>query len=333
MKMKYIIPAISFALIQPVMAQSSSNVVLYGTLDIGVARLFNDATTGVRGSKSPANWGVRGREDLGNGSYAMFHLESSQIAVDTGSYADAGGFTRQSWVGIGGGFGEVMLGRTTTPQARFMGRYDLNGLSEVNPWKTLDVGSNSSLGGARHSNQVQYASPQLGSVQFRASYSFDETQKGQSGSRDANFQLGINYKKGNWNAGAVLMPKSLAGKIDTVDEKAYQHGFSVGMLYDNKAFKTSLLVQRDEQRSLGDSVGFGISVPLGALEIGAQYAQVIKSSNANRENASALELFSNYKLSKRTTLYLIAATVNNKTQDVRNLQHKNSLSAGLLHRF
>ena len=312
---------------------NTTNVTLYGTLDIGVGRTFNDAATSVRGSKTPSNWGIRGREDLGNGAYAMFNLESSPILVDTGSYSDSGGFTRQAWVGLGGGFGEILLGRTTTPQARFMGRYDLNGLSESNPWKTLDVSANGSFGGARHSNQLQYASPNINNIQFRASYSFDETVRSQAGAKDAQLQLGINYKKEKFNAGMVIMPSSLSGQLDSADKKTYQTAFSIGFMYQSDDFKVSTLLQRDEKKSVGDSLGFGASIPLGAFEFGAQYAKIIKSENQTFKNASAFEIFSNYKISKRTSLYIIAASVNNKTKTVRKLRNKNSLSAGVIQKF
>lgn len=314
-------------------ANTTTNVVLYGTLDIGIGRTFNDAATSVRGSKTPSNWGIRGREDLGGGLYAMFNLESSPILVDTGNYSDGGGFTRQAWVGLGGSFGEILLGRTTTPQARFMGRYDLNGLSESNPWKTLDVSANGSFGGARHSNQVQYASPNINNIQFRASYSFDETTKGQAGAKDGLLQLGMNYIKQNFNFGVVIMPKSLSGQLASADRKSFQTAISLGSMYKTEYLKLSALFQRDEKKLVGDSLGLGMALPLGRWEFGVQYAQIIKSENKSFKNASSLELFSNYNVSKRTLLYIIGGKANNKTEFVRNLKRQNSLSIGIVHKF
>ncbi|MNV28894.1 hypothetical protein D3C71_1201000 [compost metagenome] len=69
------------------------------------------------------------------------------------------------------------------------------------------------------------------------------------------------------------------------------------------------------------------------MELGAQYAKVIKSTNALYRDAKAFELFANYNLSKRTRLYVIAAGANNDAKLARNLLRKHSLSAGGLHRF
>jgi len=312
---------------------SPSSVTLYGTLDIGLARTFTDKTTSVRGSKFPSNWGVRGSEDLGGGLKANFNLESSVLYVDTGAYSGNGGFARQAWVGLSGGFGELMLGRTTTPQARMMGQFDLNGISDVNPWKLLGVPANGSLGGARHSDQVQYATPRVGGLQGRIAYSFDETQKGTATARDPMLQLGLAYSAGAWNAGLVAMPKASAGKLDSVNSDIYQTGVVAGVKYNAGAFVVSTLFQRDEQKALGDSLSLSASMPLGALELGAQYVQVLKSTNAVYRDAKALELFANYSLSKRTRLYAIAAGANDDAKRAGNLLRKHSLSGGVLHRF
>ncbi|WP_159912550.1 porin [Pantoea sp. 18069] len=314
-------------------AHAQSNVTLYGTLDIGIAKTFNDPAVSVRSSKFPSNWGIRGSEDLGGGLKANFHLESNILSLDTGEMVGGSGFTRQSWVGLSGNFGELMLGRTTTPQARLMATFDLNGISDVNPWSTLGVAANGSLGGARHSNQVQYGTPNLSGFQARASYSFDETSTNDVGARDGNFQIGAGYGSKQWTAAAVLMPKKRAGRLNAVPESSYQNGFVAGLKYDQGSFVVSGLFQRDEQKLLGDSVGVAVAAPFGALTVGAQYALVTRSTDAQYKDANVFELFANYALSKRTLLYVIAAGANRDAQRARKLRHKDSLSAGVLHRF
>lgn len=331
MNKKYLAAAIFSAGLPLTYAQS--NVTMYGTLDIGVAKTFNDAGVSVRSSKFPSNWGVRGSEDLGGGLKANFNLESSILSLDSGEMAGGGGFTRQSWVGLSGNFGELMLGRTTTPQARLMTTFDLNGISDVNPWTTLGVAANGSLGGARHSNQVQYATPLRSGFQARVSYSFDETSANTAAARDGNLQVGGGYSSKQWTAAAVLMPKQLAGRPASMAENSYQNGFVAGVKYDQGRFVVSGLFQRDEQRALGDTVGVGVAIPLGTFTLGAQYAQVTKSTDAIYKSAAAYELFGNYALSKRTLLYVIAAGANRDAQVARKLLRKESLSAGILHRF
>ncbi len=315
------------------LAQAQSNVTLYGTLDIGVGKTFNDPAVSVRSSKFPSNWGLRGAEDLGGGLKAQFQLESSIVSLDTGEMAGGSGFTRQSWVGLSGGFGELLVGRTTTPQARLMTTFDLNGISDVNPWTTLGVAANGSLGGSRHSNQVQYATPLRSGLQARASYSFDETSANTAAARDAQLQIGASYVGRQWTVAGVLMPEQQAGRLAAAPDNSYQHGFAAGVKYDQGWFVVSGLFQRDEQKALGDSLGVAVAVPMGALTVGAQYAVVTKSTDARYADAAAYELFAHYALSQRTLVYAIAASANRDAQASRLLLHRDSLSAGVLHRF
>ena len=320
------------ALASPVWAQSS--VTLYGTLDIGVGQIFTDKAVGVRSSKFPSNWGIRGTEDLGGGLKAHFNLESGILSLDTGTIAGGGGFTRQSWIGLSGAtWGDFLLGRTTTPQARLMSAFDLNGISDVNPWTTLGTPVNGGLGGSRYSDQLQYATPRMNGLQGRIAYSFDETQANTPAARAAHLQLGASYTQGRFYTALVVMPKSLAGKLDSVSSALYQTGFATGLKYDHGSFNLSMLYQRDEQKALGSNLALSAAVPFGALELGAQYAQVIKSTDSVYRGSKALELFANYKLSKRTVLYAIAAGVNSDAEQARKLLRKHSLSAGVLHRF
>ena len=62
-------------------------------------------------------WGVGGTEDLGGGLKAVFAYEGF-IRNDTGDLGRFNGdpaFARSTYVGLAGGFGQVSLGRHTTP--------------------------------------------------------------------------------------------------------------------------------------------------------------------------------------------------------------------------
>ncbi len=97
-------------------AQAQSNVTIYGIVDTAVERLTSGAAgsitrmPGLTGSL-PSRLGFRGTEDLGGGLRAQFVLEMG-IGVDTGTFNQGGrGFGRQSWVGLGGDWGTVSMGR------------------------------------------------------------------------------------------------------------------------------------------------------------------------------------------------------------------------------
>ncbi|MEG1325632.1 MAG: porin, partial [Janthinobacterium sp.] len=99
-------------------ACAQGGVTLYGVLDSSVAYTSNVNAAGdsmvkvptLTGSL-PSRFGVKGVEDLGGGLQAIFTLESG-FGVDTGIAGQGGRlFGRQSWVGLKGRYGSVMVGR------------------------------------------------------------------------------------------------------------------------------------------------------------------------------------------------------------------------------
>jgi predicted porin len=120
MKSKFWIMAAAMGMGVPlsVMAQS---VTLYGVLDTGVEYVNHVGPSGnsltrvptITGT-FPSRWGIRGSEDLRNGLKTLFVLESG-IGMDTGALNQGGRlFGLQAWVGLGGTWGQVSVGRQLT---------------------------------------------------------------------------------------------------------------------------------------------------------------------------------------------------------------------------
>lgn len=77
-----------------------------------------------------------------------------------------------------------------------------------------------------------------------------------------------------------------------------------------------------------------MAVPLGNTTVGAQLARVTDSSNADKDGASAWELFANYKLSKRTGLYAAIGGVNDTAhQHVVKGAKDTTFGLGINHKF
>ncbi len=106
-------------------AFAQSNVTIYGVMDATTENVRAEGGTqnaagtlvGInqpslnRVSSNSSYIGFKGSEDLGNGIQAIFQLEN-QIAIENG--AGASGFnTRDTFVGLRGGFGTVMMGYLT----------------------------------------------------------------------------------------------------------------------------------------------------------------------------------------------------------------------------
>lgn len=119
-------------------AFAQSNVTIYGVADGSFESVSaNGASSGTgyasrtRIATNSSLIGFKGTEDLGNGLKAMFQVEN-QISLDgpsgttTNSQSMGNGWnTRDTFVGLSGGFGAVLAGYISTPQRSTGAKYDL----------------------------------------------------------------------------------------------------------------------------------------------------------------------------------------------------------------
>jgi len=166
-------------------ASAQSSVTLSGMLDAGVVRKGTatgyDWTLGGAGSAFN-NFTLSGREDLGGGMYAFFALNTRfRIQNGTINSADYGtqtggasqpGFFRQDWVGLGGNFGALRLGRMLMPLQEMNGNYD--------PWYGGYTVASTHTGGItatiRANNTIYYRSPNMGGLTIDAGIAAGEGQ-------------------------------------------------------------------------------------------------------------------------------------------------------------
>lgn len=271
-------------------------------IEAGFGRPFTQGGTSVTSNyDGTSRWGVRGSEDLGGGLKANFHLESDAINATSGTVANAG-FVRQSWVGLSGGFGSLMLGRTTTPQNRVMGTFDLNGTADgSSALKALKLAANGNLTGSRQNGMIQYVSPDLSGFSFNLGYA----PKLNTGLAKNWMQVAGAYKTKELTVGFAIQPK--------VGNAANNRtGYALGAKYDFGTFVVSGLFTQDESRADGKGWGLGVAVPLGATRVGVQVARLTDATNAAKKGATAWELFADHDLSKRTRLYANYGSLNNK---------------------
>ncbi|WP_406851397.1 porin [Herbaspirillum huttiense] len=182
-------------------AFAQSSVTIYGIVDTSIRYLSSDNAQGssnVRvdnGAIANSRIGFKGTEDLGGGLKAMFQLENG-FNGDNGA-AQQGGrlFGRQSWVGLGGSFGKVSIGRQNTPL------FDLLA-DHFDPLTVGNYDSNSWLPAAgtrvRSDNTVRYDG-QFGPVAASVSYAFGE----QAGSarRGSQISTALRYNNGGFAIG------------------------------------------------------------------------------------------------------------------------------------
>lgn len=141
--------------------------------------------------------GFRGREGLGGGLTAIWQIES-KISLDQGS----GTFgSRDTFVGLKGGFGTVKLGNMDTvfktygDDVSFLGISSGNFVSTSNILRKTGFGLNSASSfHLRRVNSVRYDSRNLGGFEFSGQYSSNEAK---TATRDPKVvSLGARYQLG-----------------------------------------------------------------------------------------------------------------------------------------
>ena len=140
MKKSALALAVLAALSLNVDAHAQTSVQVYGLVDAGVETVNHAGPDGgslvrvVSGGKNTSRWGLRGSEDLGGGLKAVFNLEGG-ILMDTGA-TDGPLFKRQANVGLEGGFGRVVVGRSFTTTYDLVIKFDPMGFAPNYSWAT-----------------------------------------------------------------------------------------------------------------------------------------------------------------------------------------------------
>ncbi|MHA6820527.1 porin [Ralstonia pseudosolanacearum] len=154
-------------------AAGAQSVTLYGLVDTGIEYVSHAGSSGnglvrmpsVTGTL-PSRWGLRGAEDLGGGTQAVFTLESG-FNTDTGTSGQGGRlFGRQAWVGLSGRYGTFTLGRQYSMAFLSLGDADILGPSQY-ALGSLDT----YIPNARTDNTVAYKGT-FGGLTVGATYSF-----------------------------------------------------------------------------------------------------------------------------------------------------------------
>jgi predicted porin len=224
-------------------AHAQSSVTLFGVLDEGF-----DYTSNVGGNRvyeltsgyaSGSRWGLRGVEDLGGGTKAVFQLESG-INLSNGAAGQGGRmFGRQAYVGVTDNrFGSVTLGRQydsvvdylapTTANGNFAGYLFAHPFDNDNTDNSFRV-----------NNTVKYASPSFGGFRFGGTYSF---------SNDTNFANNRQYSIGASYANSGLLIGAAYLRADGVGMNAN------GAIATNDA---SFIAQRMQIFGAGVNYTFG----------------------------------------------------------------------------
>ncbi|WP_198968801.1 porin [Xylophilus sp. ASV27] len=283
-------------------AQAQSSVTLFGTVDVGVARVTGAGGSRTGLSNSGANisrYGLRGVEDLGGGLSAGFWLEAG-FSPDTGEMG--AGFNRRATVSLTGRWGEVRLGRDDS--ATF-----LNTLV-FDPFLTNGVGGTNTfvMNGPptiQISNAVSYFAPsKLGGFYGQVQHAFSErlSTDPSSGGEYTGTRLGYRQAALHVSVSAA----NLKGTTQAQDERFR----NLGVSYDFGVAQPMLLWAGHKRGSVDvRGLQLGVKVPVGAGEIRASVGRY--DTRGTEADWRKFAIGYGHNLSKRTQLYATYARLNN----------------------
>lgn len=188
-------------------AQAQTSVTIYGSFDAGV-RYQRDAdqtggsktTMGSTGTYNSNRLGFKGVEDLGGGLNAHFTLEqgfnSGTGELDTKTTTNKL-FNRSAFVGLGGQWGSLDLGRQYTVAFKTIGAYDPFNYKFTGIIPLTGAGISA---GTRNDNDIQYTGT-FGPITARAEYALGEQIGG--GRNNSAAAVGATYANGPLSFGAA----------------------------------------------------------------------------------------------------------------------------------
>ena len=295
-------------------AQAQTNVTMYGVADAGLVRLDNGLAKISKldsGVFSGSRLGFRGTEDLGGGLQALFTLETG-INIDAGGFTQSNtAFGRQAFVGLGGNFGTVKLGRQET--------FSFFSQVAVDPFVIgLAAPSYDFFGGTlRTNNTIKYETMNYSGFTAGVAHSFGEQVFAGAPSTESNGA--DNSVSLQYNNGPIFVETfyeqskaKLAVPAINVLNPALNSGnrtkvFNIGGTYDFGVAKAHLMFDRVRNDASGahglnyrDAL-IGASIPFGASTVLVDYTK--RTDKFGSSDAKRYALGYTYALSKRTTLY------------------------------
>ena len=279
-------------------AMAQSNVTIYGRLDLGLRWTGNANAAGASmksldsGSTSGSRFGLKGSEDLGDGLKALFTLEQG-INPDTGTLAQSGrGWGRQSWVALQNNVGTLTAGRQYSPI------YVIEATNEpFGPYNLYEPGFiyDNYTGGNRWDNAIKLESLFSG-VSLAAMVSAGEGSTGRKQGVSAGYASGPFTINGAWQQTALTSGAkqhkawTLGGTWNVAPVKLYLS------YLDHKSDTTT---QTNKAWAVGASYAV---MPLLDLVAG-YYRDAQRNADGKKQE---LALMANYKLSKRSNVYVQA---------------------------
>lgn len=299
MKKSLIALAAAGAFAAPAFA-ATSNVDVYGKLHLSVNSVDDQASNvsdlGI--SSNASRIGFKGSEDLGGGLAAIWQIETT-VNLDEGNASNLA--SRNSFIGLKGGFGTALVGRHDTP-LKLVGRsLDLFGDTMADSRNVLGGG-----GDTRANNAVAYVSPSFSGLTLMGAYATDVTANG-AAAPDVDdlsvYSLSATYANGPLYLGLGYADGDglEAANID----RHWRLGAGFTVMGDLKLVAQYDDIKADTGNNDYDAWMIGAAYTMGNIVLKANYMDGDRDGTSN--DPKQWTIGADYNLSKRTTVYALYA--------------------------
>jgi predicted porin len=266
----------------------SSNAIadtsVYGKLNVTLQSSDDGAGAATELKSNASRFGIKGSEKLDGGLTVIYQYEFQVDPTDESGEKNLK--SRNQFVGLKGGFGEVLLGRNDTMFKQSQGKFDIFSDYEADI-KKLWKGEN------RMSDSVTYKSPKFNDFQVGVSYILDEDNE------DASTSFAVTYgdkalKKGKYYA-AIAMDSDVKG----YDATRITFGTKVSDVKIGAMYQVQEAVDSGEDKS-----GFLVNAQykMGSYNLKGQYQTL--------EDDSGVSLGADRKLGKNTKAFAFYSSFN-----------------------
>jgi predicted porin len=283
------------------LAQAQSSVELYGSVDGGLGYLHDVAAADgspvssqvrfTNGLLHGNRWGLRGSEDLGGGSKAIFLLENG-FDLGTGQFNQGGReFGRQAFMGLTSTtMGSLLLGRQYDPNVDLILPLTADAMFGKSFGTPGDIDNYDDT--VRVSNSIKYVSPKYGGFTYEAMYGFG----GVAGSTGAGqtYGAGVVFERGPFAAAAAYYHAN-GGNTVVNGVRVWtssSDSFFNSVINQGYASAESISISRVGMRYAKNALTVGVTYS------NVQYAADASSAFARTENFNVVTAFTEYKLTR-----------------------------------
>lgn len=310
-----------------IQVQAQSSVTVSGILDLAVRQVNNEGVGSLKsmvsGSNSTSRIIVSGREDLGDGMFAGFHLEHG-ITADTGSQTVSDKFwDRRSTVSVGSkAWGEIRAGRDFVPSYTNWSAFDpfayVGAARSANLVSATPTGPIRSAFGTnanttvRSDNAVQWLLPAgLGGIEGGVMLAAGEGGDATAG-RAKLIGIRLGYAAANWSVSAASTESknSLTGTSSFTD-RAIGGSYTVAGIRFTAAQRTFKQALSKQTLTMLGALYTSGPHELKASVVSANMAGRVGTTVIDANDARQIGLGYGYNLSRRTQLYGIVSQLSN----------------------